>query len=203
MDWEKLASNDIVDRVSAALKQNGMNVVVVDTGEEAKIELLKLIPKGSEVMQVSSTTLDEIGVTKEIDDSGDYISLRKMIRSVSDNVERNKLRKKYSSPAYAVGSVQAISEDGKLFVASASGSQIPPYNSLAEHLILVVSTNKIVKDTGEAINRIYEHALPLESQRVQKMFNLPKSSVNKILIFIKEPTPNRTTMILMKEKHGF
>ena len=153
-------------------------------------------------MHVSSTTLAEIGVSKDIDESGEFDSLRKRIMAITDAKERNEFRRKTLSPEWGIGSVQAVTEDGQVVIASASGSQLPVYAYGATKVIWVVGTQKIVKDVDQAMKRIYEHALELESVRVRAAYGMPKSSVNKILIFEKEQ-PGRITVILVKQKLGF
>ena len=201
MDWNKLADDSVVESTAEALRKRGFEVIVVGNGEEAKKKVLELVPEGAEVGAGSSTTLDEIGVTKEIDESGKYDSIRKRIREISDEKERAAARRKMIGPRYSMGSVQAITEDGQVVAASATGSQLGYYVYGAEKLVLVAGTNKIVKNLDEAFKRIYEHALPLESERMRKAYGMG-SSVNKILVFERE-RPGRITLILVKQKLGF
>ncbi len=202
MEWDKLADNDMMERTAEALRKRGIEVMIVESKEAAREKVLGLIPKKAEVLHVASATIDEIGVSKELDDSGDYDSIGAKIRGVTDMAERNRLRKLMLTPAYAVGSVHAVTEDGQIIDVSASGSQIPVYSYGAENLVLVVGTQKIVKNLDEALKRVYEYVLPLESERVRKAYNMPGSSVNKILIIEKE-RPGRTKLIFVKEKLGF
>ena len=202
MEWDRLADDERVDRTANALRERGIEVIIVQNREEARRKALELIPKKAEVLHVASVTLDEIGVSRHIDESGDYESLGAKVRSVNDAAERERLRKLTLSPKYAIGSVHAVTEDGQIIDVSASGSQIPVYSYGAENLILVVGTQKIVKNLDEALKRVYEYVLPLESERARKAYGVPGSSVNKILIIEKEK-PGRTKLIFVKEKLGF
>ncbi|HUY70189.1 MAG TPA: lactate utilization protein [Candidatus Baltobacteraceae bacterium] len=202
MDWTTLANDATVEKTAKALTERGIEAIVVETGEEARQKVLELIPKKSEVMHVSSTTLAEIGVSKDIDESGEFDSLRKRIMAITDAAERNEFRRKTLSPDYGIGSVQAVTEDGQVVIASASGSQLPVYAYGATKLIWVVGTQKIVKDMDAAMKRIYEQALPLESERVKVAYGMARSSVNKILVFEREK-PGRITLIFVKQKLGF
>lgn len=94
-------------------------------------------------------------------------------------------------------------ENGQVLIASNSGSQLPAYVYGAAHIIWVVSTQKIVRDLDDAIKRIYEYALPLESQRVRKAYGMPHSNVSKLLIINREVNVGRLTLIFVKEKLGF
>lgn len=202
MDWAQLASDSTIEKTADALKKRGMDVTIANSKDDARKMVLALVPKGAEVMHVSSTTLGEIGITKDLVESGEYDELGKKIRTISDEKERNILRKRTLSPDYVVGSVQAVTEDGQVIVVSATGSQIPPYVYGASNVIWVVGTQKIVKNLDEAFKRVYEYVLPLESERIRKAYGMPGSSVNKILIYEREK-PGRIKLIFVKDKLGF
>ncbi len=200
MAWDIVADDETINRTVAALKKNNIDAVVVDNRQEAKKAFLDSIPNGSEVFQGTSTTLIEIGAIDELE-SDRYNSTNKKIRLINDMKERGKARRAASLAEYAVGSVNAVTEDGHIMVASASGSQLGPYASTAEHVVLVVGAQKIVKNNDEAKKRVEEHVLPLESQRAMKVYGMP-SAINKLLVINKD-MPGRIKLILVKEKLGF
>src|SRR5262245_18966364 len=74
------ASDEIIERTAAALRAKGYSVHVVDTGEEARDVVLGRLPEGAEVGQGATTTLELIGVTHEIEESGRYDAVRKHTR---------------------------------------------------------------------------------------------------------------------------
>ena len=65
-----------IQKVAAALRANNIDARVVDTGEEAKLLVLELIPEGAEVHSGKSKTLVDLGLSKELFESGRYDSLR-------------------------------------------------------------------------------------------------------------------------------
>ncbi len=203
--WSKLADKGSVEATIAALKNNNIDAHFVASGAEAKNKVLELIPQGSEVMASSSVTLQSVGLLAEIDESGKYVSIRKKVFSLDKNTQGKEMKLLRSVPDFAIGSVHAVTEQGQVLIASASGSQLPAYAYGANHVIWVVGTQKIVKDIDAGIKRIYEHSLPLETERVKKAYGWPSSSVNKILIFAKEALPlkGRTTLIFVNEVLGF
>src|SRR5437016_7742114 len=71
-----------IERTAAALRAKGYAVHVVETGEEAKDLILKLLPEGAEVGQGASTTLEVIGLTHELEESGHFDAVRKHTRSM-------------------------------------------------------------------------------------------------------------------------
>lgn len=201
MEWTKLADEKTLENTVKALKANGFETMVVGNGEEAKKAALGLIPEGSEVFTVTSTTVNGISLAKELNESGRFGSVRGRLTSMDRNTQGQEMKKLGGVPEWVVGSVHAVTMDGRLMVASASGSQIPPYSYGAKNVLLIVGTQKIVKDIEEGTRRIYERALPLENERAMKAYG-QGSSVNEILI-INRQRPGRITVILVKELLGF
>lgn len=202
MDWNKLADDRAIERAAKALGSKNINVFVVKDRNEAKGKFLELVPQGSEVYCMSSVTLDETGILKEVEEGGRYVSVRKKVTSINEKEKREAARKAASACQYATGSVHALTEDGEALIASQSGSQLAPYAFAATNVVWVVGAQKIVKDRGQAFQRLKEHVIPLEDARAMKAYGMG-TSPNKILLFDREGTPNRVRIILVKEKLGF
>ena len=96
-----------------------------------------------------------------------------------------------------------MTEDGAAVIASATGSQLSAYAFGAEKIIWIVGAQKITPNLDEALKRVYEYTLPLESERAKKAYGVPGSAVNKLLIIKKEWQPDRITMIIVNEALGF
>ncbi len=201
--WAKPADEKSIERAAAALKANGMEIIVAGNREEAKKRVLELIPRGAEVMSMTSVTLDTADISGEIENSGKFDSVRKKFSSMDRKTQGKEMRRLGAAPDWAIGSAHAVTEDGHVLIASASGSQLPAYAYGAEHVIWVAGAQKIVKNVEEGMKRIYEHSLPLESERARKAYGVPGSAVNKMLVVNREITPGRITIILVKESMGF
>ncbi len=201
--YETIPSDAIIEKTAAALTANGMTTHIVANGIAAKQMALSLIPKGAEVMDMTSVTLDTIGVSKIIQESGDYISARKVSYALDLKTQQKEIHNLRSIPVWTIGSVHAVTEEGSVMVASQSGSQLAAYSFGSDHVIWVVGAQKIVANRDEGFKRIYEHCLVLESERAHKAYGVPASSVNKLFILDKEIVAGRITVILVKEKLGF
>ncbi len=201
--WNKIPDEETLEKTAQALKANGIEALVVENGQEAKNKVLELLPKGAEVMDMSSVTLQETGISKEINESGKFNSVKNKLSSMNRETEGKEMQALGVAPEWAVGSVHAVTTDGKVVVASNTGSQLPAYAYGAAHIIWVAGAQKIVKDLDEAMKRIYEYVLPLESKRVQKAYGMSHSNVSKLLIFNKEINPDRIKIILVKKSLGF
>lgn len=187
----------------STLKGNNINSIVVESAEEAKQKVLELIPEKAEIMTMTSTTLESIGLDKEINESGRYNAVKPILYSLNRETHAVEMQKMGAAPEWSIGSVHAITEDGRVIVASNSGSQLPGYAYGSLHVIWVVGTQKIVSDLEAGMKRIHEYVLPLESVRVQKAYGMKASNVSKLLIFNKETVENRITVIFVKEKLGY
>lgn len=200
--WDTLATDESITKTIESLKANGIDATVVENGREAKKKVLELLPRGSEVMNMSSVTIDTLGLPKEINESGIYNSVKNKLAKMNRKIQGMEMQRIGSAPQYAVGSAHAVTEDGKVIIASNTGSQLPAYSYGAFHVIWVVGTQKIVKNVEQGLKRIYEYVLPLESERMKKAYGIG-SHVSKLLIINKEIVPNRLTLIFVKEKLGF
>src|SRR3989338_5677269 len=200
--WDKLADKQTVEKTIEALKQNGIDGVFVENGGEAKEKGLSLVPKGAEVMTQTSVTLETIGLAQELN-SEQFNSVRNILNTMDRATQGREMQRLGAAPEYTVGSVHAVTLDGKALIASNSGSQLPAYVYGADHVIWVVGVQKIVTNQEEAMKRIYEYVLPLESERAKKAYGMPGSNVSKLLIVSKEIRPGRITIVFVNEKLGF
>lgn len=204
--WKDLPSKETVEKTAEALRANGFEVVVVADKEEAKRKALEFIPAKAEVFTMPSMTLETTGLAAAVNESGAYDAVRAKLVSMDMKTQGREMRKLGAGPDVSIGSVHALTEDGKFLVASLTGSQIPAYAYGAGMVIFVVSTKKIVKNLDEAWNRLVEHVVPQESVRARKAYGLPDSfdsSPSKVLVFNREVQPGRVKIILMNEDAGF
>ena len=200
--WGTRADDVRVKRTMAALEANGMTALRASDAAAAKRIVLDLIPDASPVHQGASQTLDVLGITYEIEKSGRYAALRPRIWSMDRETEANEIRRLGAAPDVMLGSVHAVTETGSLLAASMSGSQLGPYVSGAGRVILVVGTQKIVRDIEEGLLRINEYAYRLEDARAQAAYGI-RSAVNKVVVINREITPGRITVVLVDEVLGF
>ena len=176
---------------------------MVQTKEDAKRKVLELLPDGAEVFTMASVTLEQTGIAGEIQESGRYKSVRNELNKMDRKTQGREMQKLGAAPDWTIGSVHAVTEDGHVLVASNTGSQIPAYAFASGHVIWVIGVQKIVKDLDMGMRRIYEHTLPLESERAKKAYGVPGSAVNKLLIVNKEVTLGRITLIAVNEVLGY
>jgi len=200
--FAQAASEATLQAVAERLRERNFDAVVVDTAADAKTAVLERIPDGAEVHSGKSKTLEDIGVFKEMMESDRYNFLRKRILKMDRKTQGREIAKLTAAPDYMLGSVQALTEAGQMVVASASGSQIGPYSSGAQTLILVVGSQKIVPDLDTALRRITDHVQPYEDARLREQMGIG-TKLTRILILERDFNPGRTTVILVRDPVGF
>ncbi len=202
--WDKLPNKSIIDKAAIALISNGINVNTVKNGKEALEYIIKLIPPDALVMDGGSTTLKQIGFLDYLDDNfNKWKNLHKDIYSENDEIKRLTLRRTAVTADYFLGSVNAITIDGKLMLADRSGTRVSAYSFAAKKVIIVASANKIVDSLEMGRLRIIEHALPLEDKRMRNENN-SFSAIAKWLIIEKEFIKDRITLIIITDEQlGF
>lgn len=203
MKYNEVPSEDVIKSTQEALNKHNMETTVVGSLKDAYDLVLGMIPKGAEVMTMTSVTLDKAGISEQINESNNYQAIRSVLYKLSPKKDKEKMRKLAAAPDYVLGSVHAITEDGSLFIASKTGSQLAAYVYTGGTVIFVVGAQKIVKNKDEAIDRIFSYTLPLESERARKAYGADGSSVNKLLQINEEVQPDRIKVVIVKESVGF
>jgi len=179
-----------------ALEEHGFSVEVAGDLDAARQAVLARIPAGSSVMTNTSVTLDQTGIADAINDgAGRWESARTKMFALDFATQAHQMKAIGGQPDYALGSVHAITADGTLVIASASGSQ------LASYVIFVAGAHKLVPTLAAAHERIYTHSLPLEDARAQAAYG-QHSQVGKILE-IHQELPGRIHVVLIRQQAGY
>src|SRR5579864_6012211 len=201
-EFSRLATEEQIRAVANALERNGINASVVDSGDEARAAVRSILSVGGEVFNNTSRTLEVIGVAEDIERSGLYQALRPRLYRMDREMQGREIRQLSAAPDWVVGSVHAVTEEGSLLIASASGSQLGPIVSGAGHVILVIGGQKVVPDLNTGLRRIYEYCFPLEDLRARQAYGVP-SAVNNVLIINNAVAAGRITAILVNAQLGF
>ena len=191
-----------LERAAAALTAHGFTVEILDDAAAARARVAELIPEGASVLTVSSETLRLSGIDADVNASGRYRAVKPRALAMDRVAHADEYRRLLAAPDVIVGSVNAVTEDGSLVTASASGSQLPGYAGGAARAIWVIGAQKVVPDLSAALRRVEEHALPLENTRALEAYGVP-SAVNRLLVLNAEYQPARGHVLLLREAIGF
>ena len=202
-NFARPADDSTIEATVAALRGKGYDVHVADTAADAKRIVLDLLPDGAEVGQGASQTLEDLGITHEIEESGRFEAVRKHTRSMDRSTPEGlrAMRKLGVGPDWYVNSAHALTVDGTFLIASNTGSQLAPLAFGAGEVIFVIGSQKIVPDLDAAMRRLEEHALPLEHARMRGLYDID-SEVKKVLVIYKEFRPTRFRVVIVREPVG-
>jgi hypothetical protein len=195
------ASEPELESLAARLRERNFEVVIVDSAADAKAAVMERIPAGSQVHSGKSKTLEDAGLVQDLMESDRYDFVRRRTLKMDRKTQGDEIRKMSAAPDIMLGSVQAVTEDGQLLFASASGSQIGPLGSGAGNVILVVGSQKIVPDLDSALRRIREHVMPYEDARLREQLGIG-TKLTRILIIEQDFAPGRTTVVLVRDPIG-
>jgi LUD domain len=196
-----LPDNATLTATVVALEEHGFSVEVVDDLDAARTAVLARLPRGSSVMTNTSVTLQETGLEDAINNGGPYESARQKMLALDFATQAQEMKAIGGQPEYALGSVHAVTRDGTLVIASASGSQLASYAWGAANVIFVVGAQKLVPTLEAAHERIYQHSLKLEDARAYAVYG-QNSRVGKILE-IHQENPGRIHVVLIRQPVGF
>ncbi len=205
MNYDTLASKEVVEKSIDALKARGVEAVSVETGALALEKIKELIPPGASVMNGASATLEGVGFVEYLKaGQHGWKNLHESILAEKDPAKQMVLRKQSALSEYYLGSVHALVETGEMVIASNTGSQLPHIVFTSPNLIFVVSTKKIVPTLSDAMKRLEEHVVPLEDKRSQEAYGAG-TAVNKIVIFNGENLMmgRKVQVIFVNEDLGF
>ncbi|MEV7630631.1 LUD domain-containing protein [Actinoplanes sp. NPDC089786] len=185
-----------------ALEEHGFSVEVVDDRGAARDAVLGRIPQGSSVMTNTSVTLQETGIEEAINGSdSSYESARNKMMALDYQTQAQQMKVIAGQADYALGSVHAVTADGALVIASASGSQLAAYAWGAANVIFVAGVQKLVPSLQAAHERIAQHSLKLEDARAQAAYG-QHSYIGKLLE-IRQELPGRVHLVLIRQHVGF
>ncbi len=200
--FSKPASEEMIQRAAEALRKHNIAVEVVDTAADARSYVKSILPKDKSIFTSASETLRLSGLDEDINQSGGYLSIRQQLAKMDRATQMPEMRHLSATADVVVGSVHAVTEDGKLVAASASGSQLALYSSGASRAIFVVGAQKVVPDLETGLRRVEAYSYPKEDARMRERYGMP-SALLKILIINGDWPATRSTVVLIRESIGF
>lgn len=204
VDYKTVATDERVQKVAEALEANDFLTEIVDDLDAAKQAVLDRVEAGAKVFTGTSVTLGESGIDEALN-SAPYESVRDNFMQYYGQPEKALQMKQIGSAADVyVGSAHALTEDGKILIGSASGSQLPAVAYGAQKVILVVGAQKLATDLSDGIDRIEQHTVPLEDERAKAAYGFG-TNFSKLLVLNngRGGTEGRIEVIIVKEAVGF
>lgn len=206
-----MAMDKRIEKTIKNLEKNNIKCIFVEKKEDVIPLLSTFIHEHDTVSVGGSVTLSQLGII-------DYLRslninfLDRYAEDLSSEDLKEIFRKSFFADVYITGT-NAICEDGTLFNVDGRGNRVAAMIYGPDKVIVIAGVNKIVKDLDEAIERVKNHAAPLNSKRLE--LNTPcqitgkcidcesKNRICRYYVTIKKPQPNRFIMILVNDTLGY
>lgn len=170
-DVTKWHSDVIGQKVVDALNRNHFNAKYFGTRQEAIDYALQLIPTGSTIGVGGSRTVLELGLLDLLEKRGHKLfDHNQEGLTPEERIERR--YKQLTCDIFLSGS-NAVTQTGELVNRDAFGNRVAAMMFGPKKVIILVGSNKIVKDVEEANKRIKSCAAPMNN----KKYDLPNPCV--------------------------
>lgn len=155
-----------VVRTIKNLKKNNMNGYYVVNEAELIERVKKILPEDSAIVAGGSMTLFESGLMPFLR-SGYYNFADRNQKDLTPEEVSVIYNKAFTADGYFASS-NAVTESGYLYNVDGRGNRVAAMIYGPKKVILIVGTNKIVKDIGDAIRRNEEIAAPANCVRLNR-----------------------------------
>jgi L-lactate utilization protein LutB len=155
----------VAQQMIKAFNKRHMEASYALDGDQAREELLALIPEGVSVCRAGSLTLDEIGFWDALKKRGD-VEIVDQIKPGLPPEEAWDIRLKGLSADYLVTGTNAVTLDGRLVNLDRTGNRVAAMTFGPKKIILAVGMNKVVSDLEEAMKRVKNLAAPANAIRI-------------------------------------
>ena len=153
-----------LEKTTAALEKNGMTVLYAETAEQARVLVLSKIPEGAVCASGGSMTLAEAGVIGALK-SGNYNYIDRNAPNLTPEEREAAMTRAMRADVY-LASANAVTENGEVYNVDGFSNRVSALLYGPKRVILLVSTDKIVKNLDEAILRVKTVAAPKNAKRL-------------------------------------
>jgi YkgG family uncharacterized protein len=202
-------------RLRHELARRNIECVYFSDSAAALAFLLDRIPAGATVMNGGSTTIEQIGFARVLEE-GRYAWPRPGIKAIGDARERTRARRRATIADTFVGGINAITASGEIVNADGGGNRIAAYAFGAGKVFLVAGINKIVPDLAAAFDRLRNHAAVGECRSLGKRTPCaltgqcdndacrgPERQCGKLLVIEYEKIAGRICVVMVGETLGY
>ena len=92
------ADAERLEQTAEALRQRGFQVTIAESGDQARQLVLDALPEGAEVHTGLSETLQQIGLTEVLENSGRYDPVRTRLKQLDRETQGREMRKLGAAP---------------------------------------------------------------------------------------------------------
>ncbi len=207
--WGETVAKSIIGH----LQKRRMEGSYAANAEQARREILAMIPPGASVFRGGSTTTMEMGLWEEIA----RLPGVKLLNPYEPGLSREaayERRRQGLTADILIASTNAITLDGLLVNLDGTGNRVAAMIFGPTKVILAVGMNKVVSDLAAARERIKRYAAPVNARRVGYKTpcaqtglcadcSSPQRICNAWSVIEGQPVPGRIHVKLIGEELGY
>lgn len=193
-------------------EKRGMDACYCATADDARQTALSYLPAGCSVSYGGSMTLEETGTLSALREQTDITLIDRATAKTPE--ETKKMYHDALSADYYFMSTNALTTSGELVNIDGNGNRVAALIYGPEHVIVMVSMNKVVPSVEEAINRVHGTASPMNCKRLTKNTPCAATGVcsdclspdcicNQVVITRRSGIRDRIKIILIGEEFGY
>ena len=200
-----------VERTLKALKERRIDADYVDTADQVREKISKMVPDNSTVGIGGSITVQDLDLENLLLNKGCMVFWH---WHGANQEEQDAIRRKAMNADIYICSSNAITKDGKLVNIDGTGNRVAAMSFGPRKVIVIVGLNKLTDNLDEALDRIKTKACPPNARRLGK--NTPCAEVDKCLdckspqrmcnitsIIEGKPGSTDMTVIIVGEEFGY
>ncbi len=161
MDWNQKTAQTIIEH----LEKRRMDGSYASSAEEAREQVLAMVPQRAVVYRCGSISTTGIGLWKKLAERPEVKVIDPFQHGLSTE-ESMAMRHKGLGADIMIASCNAITLDGRLVNMDGVGNRVAAMMFGPEKVILLVGMNKVTADLDSAIARVKHYAAPLNAMRL-------------------------------------
>ncbi len=211
MSYIKESREKAAASLEKAFTRRNMKFYYCPTIEEAKAQVLSMIPEGSSVSWGGSESMEEAGIIQAVRE-GSYDAIDR--KSAKTPEESRALYGKIVCCDYFLTSTNAFTKDGELINIDGAANRVACISHGPANVIVLASMDKMCASVEDALRRVRTLASPPNAIRVKAQTPCAKTGVCadclspdciccQILVTRFSRVPGRIQVVLCGEKLGF
>jgi L-lactate utilization protein LutB len=153
-------------QLTEALQKRRIEASYAETAEQAKEEILAMVPNGATVYRCGSVTLMEAGFWDALERRAEVEVINPFAPGLSLEESMSE-RVRGLSADFLVTGTNAITLDGRLVNLDRTGNRVAAMIFGPKKVFLAVGMNKVAPDLESAMARVKHHAAPVTASMVK------------------------------------
>lgn len=199
--------NERLEKLAEKMRFNGYEVLVCNTKEEAKSEILNMC-KNKVIGIGDSHTINDLEILNDIQ------SISKELYAMQIDKSRENKLKSMMVDLFILSANAVSEESGEMINIDGAGNRVAPSIYGPEEVLFVIGKNKLEKTFMEAYNRVKNYVAPINSKSHEfknpcvhtgkcENCNSPTRICRTVVIYQKRSYRTPTKIILVNEDLGW